>query len=186
MRTEDSHSSQHGVQAPSTEKSASGATIPSIPIPKPYRELKGIGGWLILPALGIVFSIFILPFSVYMQNIEVIEYWDKLTNIQSEFYIPLFKELIYFEMLGNIILYATLLFLCYVFFTQKKLTIKVYIFFQLFSFVFIVIDIMLAMTLLDVEIDSSDIRDITRGLIGCAIWIPYFLVSIRVKNTFIN
>lgn len=186
MSTEDNHSSQHEVQAPSTEKPASGKAIPSIPMPKPYRELKGIGGWLILPALGIILSIFVLPFSVYMQNIDVIEYWDELTNIQSESYIPLFKELMYFEMLGNTILYATLLFLCYVFFTKKKLAIKVYIFFQLFSLALVIVDILLAKALLDLEIESSDIRDITRGLIGCAIWIPYFLVSIRVKNTFIN
>ena len=160
--------------------------IPTMPVQKIKDELTGFGGWLILPMLGIILSIFILPATIYAQNIEVIEYWDVLTNPLSEAYIPLFKELIYFEVLGNSILYAVLLFLCYVFFTKKKITIKVYIFFQLFSLVLIVSDIVLAMTLLDLELEPSDIKDIIRGLFSCVIWIPYFLLSVRVKNTFVN
>ncbi|GAB1437850.1 hypothetical protein MASR2M36_05910 [Providencia sp.] len=157
-----------------------------IPPPKPIPELKGIAGWLILPMLGIVLSLIILPFSIYGQNVQVLEYWDELTNPLSNSFIPLFKELIYFELLGNVILYAILLFLCYVFFTKKKLTIRVYIFFQLFSLVLTTSDIILASVLLDLDVDASDIRDIFRALIGCAVWIPYFLVSRRVKNTFVN
>lgn len=154
--------------------------------PKPAPELTGIGGWLILPMLGIVLSLIILPFAIYGQNIQVIEYWDELTNSQSDAFIPLFKELIYFEMLGNVILYALLMLLGYVFFTKKKLTVKIYIFFQLFSLVLTIADIILASVLLDLDVESSDIWDILRALIGCAIWIPYFLVSKRVKNTFVN
>ncbi|MEZ2894226.1 DUF2569 domain-containing protein [Providencia rettgeri] len=170
MKTE-SHSSSHGTSVPSSQ---------------PRQELTGIGGWLILPMLGIVLSLIILPFSIYEQNVQVIEYWIELTDPQSSSFIPLFKELIYFEVLGNVILYATLLFLSYVFFTKKKLTIKIYIFFQIFSLVLTVTDIILASILLDLEVDASDIKDIFRALIACAIWIPYFLVSRRVKNTFVN
>ncbi|USR65240.1 DUF2569 domain-containing protein [Providencia stuartii] len=167
-----------------TEDRSSSHNPPASPKPKP--ELTGIGGWLILPMLGIVLSVIILPFAIYGQNIQVIEYWDELTNSQSDTFIPLFKELIYFELLGNAILYTLLLFLCYVFFTKKKLTIKIYIFFQLFALVLTISDIILAGVLLDLEVEASDIRDIFRALIGCAIWIPYFLVSKRVKNTFVN
>ncbi|MEX9975106.1 DUF2569 domain-containing protein [Providencia sp. Me1] len=170
MKTE-GHSSYHGT---------------SVPSPQPRRELTGIGGWLIFPMLGIILSLIILPFSIYEQNTQVIEYWVELTDPQSSSFIPLFKELIYFEVLGNVILYATLLFLSYVFFTKKKLTIKIYIFFQIFSLVLTVTDIILASILLDLEVESSDIKDIFRALIACAIWIPYFLVSRRVKNTFVN
>ncbi|ENR5392937.1 TPA: DUF2569 domain-containing protein [Providencia rettgeri] len=170
MKTE-SHSSSHGTSVPSSQ---------------PRQELTGIGGWLILPMLGIVLSLIILPFSIYEQNVQVIEYWIELTDPQSSSFIPLFKELIYFEVLGNVILYATLLFLSYVFFTKKKLTIKIYIFFQIFSLVLTVTDIILASILLDLEVEASDIKDIFRALIACAIWIPYFLVSRRVKNTFVN
>ncbi|MEX0422649.1 DUF2569 domain-containing protein [Providencia rettgeri] len=170
MKTE-GHSSSHGT---------------SVPSPQPRQELEGIGGWLILPMLGIILSLIILPFSIYEQNAQVIEYWIELTDPQSSSFIPLFKELIYFEVLGNVILYATLLFLSYVFFTKKKLTIKIYIFFQIFSLVLTVTDIILASILLDLEVEASDIKDIFRALIACAIWIPYFLVSRRVKNTFVN
>ncbi len=183
MRNEENNSSQGGIQPPSHGETNA---MTSPPLKKQPHELKGLGGWLILPMLGIVLSIFILPFAIYMQNVEVIEYWDELTNAQSDSFIPLFKELIYFEVLGNSILYAALLFLCYVFFTKKKITIKVYIFFQLFSLLLTISDIVLAMSLLDLELESSDIKDIMRGVVSCAIWIPYFLLSVRVKNTFIN
>ncbi|MGG4609617.1 DUF2569 domain-containing protein [Providencia sp. Me31A] len=165
-----------------------GSSPHSTPIepPKPIPELKGIAGWLILPMLGIVLSLITLPFFVYQNNIQVIEYWSELTDPLSNSFIPLFKELIYFEILSNVILYAILLFLCYIFFTKKKLTIRVYIFFHLFSLVLTTLDIILANVLLDLDIDASDVRDIFHELIVCAIWIPYFLVSIRVKNTFVN
>ncbi|MDR2989692.1 MAG: DUF2569 domain-containing protein [Providencia alcalifaciens] len=40
--------------------------------------------------------------------------------------------------------------------------------------------------MLDLEIDSNDIRELIRGLFGCFVWVPYFFVSVRVRNTFIN
>lgn len=34
--------------------------------------------------------------------------------------------------------------------------------------------------------DGSSIRDIARSAIACAIWIPYFIKSERVQNTFVR
>ncbi|WP_423805225.1 DUF2569 domain-containing protein [Paenibacillus illinoisensis] len=34
--------------------------------------------------------------------------------------------------------------------------------------------------------DGSAIRDIVRSVLTCAIWIPYFMKSERVHNTFVN
>ncbi|MEQ5127846.1 DUF2569 family protein [Providencia sp. wls1943] len=157
-----------------------------LPAPKPKPELNGIGGWLILPLLGVIFSALFMPFRLWHHNQEVIEYWSELTSPGSDYFIPLFKEVIYFETVGNAIIYGTVLYLCYLFFTKKKLIIKVYAFFQIFSLAVMVFDLVLANQLLDLEIDSNDIRELIRGLFGCFVWVPYFFVSVRVRNTFIN
>jgi len=34
--------------------------------------------------------------------------------------------------------------------------------------------------------DGSSLRDIVKSVITCAIWIPYFMKSERVHNTFIK
>ncbi|EKT57199.1 DUF2569 domain-containing protein [Providencia burhodogranariea] len=153
---------------------------------QPAPKLEGLGGWLILPMLGLIISVFYLPFSFWMTYPDIFEYWDELTDPVSSAFIPLFKELIYFEVLGNVILYGTLLFLCYLFFTKKRLTVRVSIFFYLFSLTLIIADVILAKQLLTLPVESTDIRDILRGVVACIIWIPYFLKSVRVKNTFVN
>lgn len=153
---------------------------------QPTPKLEGLGGWLILPMLGLIISVFYLPFSFWVTYLDIFEYWDVLTNPTSSSFIPLFKELIYFEVLGNFILYGTLLFLCYLFFTKKRLTVRVSIFFYLFSLALIIVDVILAKQLLSVPVEATDIRDILHGVVACIIWIPYFLKSVRVKNTFVN
>ncbi|HHQ4304972.1 TPA: DUF2569 family protein [Serratia fonticola] len=37
-----------------------------------------------------------------------------------------------------------------------------------------------------VEVDSDMLTSMARTLIGACIWIPYFLVSVRVKRTFVR
>lgn len=46
----------------------------STPKPKSEPELKGIGGWLILPFIGVIFSALFMPFILWNHNLDVIEY----------------------------------------------------------------------------------------------------------------
>ncbi|MDX4946691.1 DUF2569 domain-containing protein [Providencia manganoxydans] len=153
---------------------------------KPPLKPAGLGGWLILPMLGLIVSLFYLPFSFWVAYADVFEYWNLLTDPTSSYFMPLFKELTYFEVMGNVILYGTLLYLCYLFFTKKKLAVKVIIFFYVFSLILIIADVILVKELLAVPVDDKDVKEIIRGAVVCAIWIPYFLTSVRVKNTFVN
>ena len=151
-----------------------------------YPPLVGIGGWLILPMISILVSLVSIPLSTLLNFKNAFEYWDILTEPTSSAYIPALKELIYFELLANLIFYIILISLCYLFFTKKYLTIRVFIIFQVFSFFLVTIDIYLADVLLNLRVESSDVVSIVREFLVSLIWILYFLKSERVKNTFIN
>ncbi len=154
--------------------------------PTIYPPLVGIGGWLILPMISILVSLFSIPLSAFFNFKNAFEYWDILTNPTSSAYIPALKELIYFELLANLVFYIILISLCYLFFTKKYLTIRIFIIFQVFSFFLVTIDIYLADVFLNLRVESSDVVSIVREFLVSLIWISYFLKSQRVKNTFIN
>ena len=82
----------------------------------------------------------------------------------------------------------TWIFIAYLFFMKKKIFPKVYIGMLIFSFLFIVLDALAIKMVLPDEVifDKDTIRAMGRGAISMAIWIPYMLVSKRVKATFIK
>lgn len=180
---------ENPIEQPNTHKSSFQNTVNTPPEKshlKPTPKLEGLEGWLILPMLGLVVSIVYLPVTFFNTFSEVFEYWDVLTDPASSSYIPLLRETIYFELLGNAILYGTVLFLCFLFFNKKKLTVNVMIFFQVYSLILVVIDLLLANQLLSMSMEAEDVKDVIHSLVACAIWLPYFLISKRVKQTFIH
>lgn len=149
-----------------------------------------IGGWLILVAIGIIASPFRLGYSLVVELLPALdaETWDYLTNPDSPVYHVLWKPVIILELLGNSLFLIFSLVLLYYFFSRKKELPRLIIIFYAANLVFILIDHYLASQIpMVAEVDNSDTyREIGRSIISSAIWIPYFLLSERVKGTFVK
>ena len=155
-----------------------------IPTGVPY----GFGGWLTLFRIGLLFSI--LAFGKFIV-VEIVpnfsnEDYKILTNPVSELYNPLYSTFIITELITNIFLLSfciLLLILCQL---QKKLFPKLSILFLGLNIVFIVIEIAFLGYIDNAITDTfhENIFGIIKAIAIAGIWIPYLLLSKRVKNTF--
>ncbi|EPC7689339.1 DUF2569 family protein [Providencia stuartii] len=71
-------------------------------------------------------------------------------------------------------------------FIRKKLAIKVIILFYASDFILSIASVVLLSSLFSISAEDEDIVDIVGSGIRLFIWGLYFLVSVRVKNTFVN
>lgn len=149
-----------------------------------------IGGWLILIALGIVIAPVRLALYVLPTYSEIFStgVWQALTTQGSEAYNPFWAPIIILEIIGNSGMLAVWLYLAYLFFNKKILFPKVYIGLAIFSLVFILADTYAIKLVLPGQpiFDPETTQEVLRALIMVVIWVPYMLVSKRVKATFIN
>lgn len=155
------------------------------------KEVSGLGGWLILPMLGL----FLMPVKVAhllaTVHIPIFSegYWKLLTSPESEAYNPLWAPLICFEIAGNLFFGCFAIYLLYLFFRKNYRLPKKYIIFLITNIVFIV-TVHFAVGLIpeaaDPDTDSQSMKEIVRAIIAASIWIPYFLKSERVRNTFVK
>ena len=51
---------------------------------------------------------------------------------------------------------------------------------------FVILDLTVANVAFKVAVDPGDVRDLVRGIVSSAIWVPYMSLSRRVRNTFVN
>ena len=152
------------------------------------KYLEGIGGWLTLVAIGIVFTpirIMVIIIATYGEIFST-GAWETLTTHGGEAYSPLWAPIIIGEILINCGLILVWLYMAYKFFTKSKDFPKWYIGIAVFSMVFIVADAFAIKLVLPNEpvFDPETIKELMRSLIMVVIWVPYMLVSKRVKATF--
>lgn len=152
-----------------------------------HHLLAGIGGWLLLPAIGIIISPILILVGVYTSFVPLFTdgTWQALTQPDSYAYHPMWGPLIAFEVLGNVALVALVIWLGWLFFRYDERTPRMYILYLLVTPAFLIADLILAGQMPGMEEpDPIVVRDTGRSLVQAAIWIPYFLKSERVKNTF--
>ncbi|KRF05553.1 hypothetical protein ASG89_20730 [Paenibacillus sp. Soil766] len=149
---------------------------------KPY----GFGGWLYFVALG-----FILTFGnslYYLIGTILPIYRDGLL---SQLYEETWKYsfVIIYETVINIFFVIFPVFLGYLILKKKKLLKYMVINFYVINFIvnigyYFITNSIEEMATHDFMGEQG--RNIVKSLVTCLIWIPYFINSKRVKNTFIN
>ena len=155
---------------------------------KEYVVKSGLGGWLILVGLGVIISPFyiltVIPefLPIFQDNM-----YDELVSAA-----PLFGLFLWTEIVVNLIIFLGSIYLIFLFFAKKTFFPKFYIWFVFGSLAFVIVDAivggMLFKEMLPDEpfFDSETIKEIARGLITTIIWVPYMMVSKRVKATFVK
>ena len=155
----------------------------------PKQEPKNIGGWLILVALGILFTPLRLCMSLVVTFPPIIidGTWEALTTAGSEFYSPLWGPLLLTELIVNLFLFLVSIYLAYLFFKKKDEFPTWYAGLAIFSLVFILLDAYIVTMILP-EVPMFDYETITTlipTLGSILIWTPYLFLSKRSKETFI-
>lgn len=159
----------------------------------PSNPLEGLTGWLILVGFGVVVS----PIKLIVESLQYYNDANSdadimaLTNPDSLQYNSDFALLLNFEMIFNILSVLAALYLVCLFFTKKSLFPKLFIAITLINLVVLLLEPFAVLAIFP-ELSYRDMfdQDMVRGLastlVSLFIWVPYMLVSKRVKATFIN
>jgi branched-subunit amino acid transport protein len=154
------------------------------------ENLEGLGGWLVLVGLGIIISPLRIIVQVFQAYSEMFSNgsWAVLTTPGTEAYNPLWAPILFGEMAINGGLVLAWIFIAFLFFSKKKVFPKWYIGILLFTLSFILVDALVVKSVLPDEsvFDAETTKEFGRSLVVTLIWVPYMLVSKRVKATFVK
>lgn len=142
------------------------------------REFKKIRGWLYVPALGLVLSIIANIMGINF-NLRFLMENDALIGGTQ-------KAILYFELLSFLGMFAFSVYVSTLFFRKKRQLPRCYIALVLIGVAFVGIDLLLGHLYLDVPYVYSTVQPLVRNVLSACIWVPYFIVSERVKRTFVR
>lgn len=149
---------------------------------------EGIGGWLILMTIGLVVTV--------LSNLLIVATttrmlgngnWAEFTTPGAAYYHPLMGPLLMFELIGNSAFALSALVMLVLLFTKSRWFPRGMIAMYVASVLFLGADLFIGMQVPAVaqEIGAS-VTALVRAIFAAAIWIPYLLVSKRVRNTFVD
>jgi hypothetical protein len=174
-------------QSPYTPPQANLDDAPQEPLGAPPAGTPaGIGGWLLLPLIGLIIS----PIRVGILLASYVrlfapQTWATLTTPGSAAYDPWWAPLLIFEVAANIVIIAFSLFLLWLFFRKSSRLPGLFVIWLLVVLGIEIVDVALASQLPAAADGIGDaVKELGRAAVGAAIWIPYFRKSVRVKNTF--
>jgi hypothetical protein len=154
------------------------------------KSYEGIRGWLILSLIGLFISPIRMSISVFRDLVPIFTegHWNVLTTPGSSAYHPLWAPLIITECAGNAVFVIFSIVLLVFFFRKSRLLPNLIISYLILNLVFVAGDFFIADMIPAVaeQSNSQAAKELARAIIGAVIWIPYFFVSKRVKQTFVR
>jgi hypothetical protein len=150
-----------------------------------HHTLYGVGGWLVLIAIGTV----VAPIRI------VASMGPLYSSIDFAAIDPMLRTFIFVEIAGNALIALWSIGNAALLFTKHRHFPRSFALFLGFSAVFIVGDLFATKLITDAigqpmpwseVFDAETSREVIRSLLGAAIWIPYSFVSRRVNVTFLN
>lgn len=151
---------------------------------------SGLGGWLILPAIGLVATPVRLLGTLVSDYFPIFQdgSWESVTTPGSPAYHYLWGPLIIFEIVGNLFfgIFAIVLFVLFLMKSHRFPVLMIAL--LVVNPLFVILDNFIGNLIPYLaNIDDPQVyTEIVRGVVGAMIWVPYFLVSKRVRNTFVK
>jgi transglutaminase-like putative cysteine protease len=162
------------------------------PLPRPepvYAKLQGIRGWLVLPAISVV----VQPFRI-MYDVGVLvpsfatDVWTTLTTAGGTAYDALWAPILLYELAANLALLVFAVLLAVLFFQRRRSVPVIFVAFLIGAALVQGLDLWLAslIPMDSMKVTPKEMSELARSVVGAMIWSAYFLVSHRVKSTFVH
>jgi len=153
-------------------------------------RFQNIRGWLLLVAVGVVLLPLHLAGTLAVDLLPAFskEGWALLTTPGTTFYHPLNVPVLIFELVGNVLLLVGSVIIAVEFFRKRKRVPLMVVGLLLFALLFYAGDYFAAHLLVAVasQGESEPVLDLVIAAVVCALLVGYFLVSKRVKGTFVR
>jgi hypothetical protein len=146
----------------------------------------GLGGWLILPRVGLFLSALQHLSSTFrILGLLKPESWTALTLQGSAVYDPWWAPLLIFELAASVALLMSEILIFYLFWGQRRVVPQLMIAWLIAQVFVAVTDFLLTRQIHSLATEGSVFDLVLRSMVLCLVWIPYFLTSRRVKATFV-
>lgn len=142
-------------------------------IGKADQKLTGIRGWLIFVVIGLIYAVF-----ANLANA------NDISEILVDRVARKFLFILYFEVACNVFFVCAAIVALILLFLKKAVFPKYIIAFYVLNAGLTVLDIIWA-SAIGIEIESFSFK-VMQAVLPAIIWSSYFIMSKRVKNTFIN
>jgi hypothetical protein len=169
--------------APVSDSPAGAEPLPPVrPANIPANALDGINGWLILPAIGLAFSPVAMLFHIGMNVFVMVQSSYGFVTAKN----PALAVLLRTEIILDIVLIAIVFVLNYLFWAKKKIFPKALIALLSVNLLLGIGDHLATVAVMPGADRTNGMILVSRAIVIAAIWIPYFLKSERVRQTFIH
>ncbi|MBY0202478.1 DUF2569 domain-containing protein [Paenibacillus cucumis (ex Kampfer et al. 2016)] len=154
--------------------------------------ISGLGGWLILIQISLWISFaFLLSDITSVTVIMNPERWVGSRGVSPQFYAEVIRPLLWFGFISSVILFILIVVNLVLLYRRKRWFPRMMIVQYIANVLIGVVTwILIARNEIGREehiLDATSAFNlIIRSLLTCCIFIPYFLKSVRVKNTFIK